>query len=333
MTVYARIATKAASIGAWAAAAVLAAGLVAGPAAAEDLRIGLITPPPHQWSKSAEVIAQRLDKESQGKIKLLVFPSGQLGNEAQMLQQLQTGALDFAFLTVGELTNRDPNYGIFLAPYLVKDAAGAQKILKGPVARKLTDGVQKFGLKGLGWGMAGMRQIVMAGDITGVGGLQGKKIRTVPLAQELDFWKKLGAAPTPMPLPALYDAFANGQVDGMQIDFEGTWNSKYYALAGTIIHSNHMMFPMIAVASARKWQAMPPEEQALIGKIMAEEIDGIVAAYGRIDQDYLDKLKGTEVPIRDADRAYFGPAIDAWYAEWRQKTPLLVELEAEAQQN
>ena len=312
------------------AAAALAGGLTAAPAMAEDLRIGLITPPPHQWSKSAEVIAKRIDEASKGRIKLLVFPSGQLGNEAQMLQQLQTGALDFAFMTLGEFANRDPSYGIFLAPYLVDDAAGAQKLLKGEVAHKLTDDVKKFGLKGLGWGMAGMRQIVMSGDVTDVGGLKGKKIRTIPFAQELDFWTKLGAAPTPMPLPALYDAFANGQVDGMQIDFEGTWNSKYYDHAGTIIHSNHMMFPMLAVASGRKWQAMAPEDQAMIETIMTEEINNIVSAYGRIDQEYLDKLKGTDVPIRDADRAYFGPAIDAWYEEWRTKTPLLVELEAEA---
>lgn len=312
-----------------AATATLAAGLIAGSAQAQQYRIGLITPPPHQWSKSAEVIAKRLDEGSNGRIKLLVFPSGQLGNEAQMLQQLQTGALDFAFLTVGELTNRDPNYGIFLAPYLVKDAAGARRLLKGKVAQKLSDEVTKFGLKGLGWGMAGMRQIVMAGKVESAADIAGKKIRTVPLKQELDFWTKLGAAPTPMPLPALYDAFANRQVDGMQIDFEGTWNSKYYDHAGTIIESNHMMFPMIAVASGRKWQAVPAEDQALIEKVMSEEIDNIVAAYAKIDADYLAQLKTTKVPVIKVDRAFFGKAVDAWYAEWSEQTPLLGALEAD----
>lgn len=312
-----------------AATAAFAAAFVAGSAQAQQYRIGLITPPPHQWSKSAEVIAKRLDEGSNGRIKLLVFPSGQLGNEAQMLQQLQTGALDFAFLTVGELTNRDPNYGIFLAPYLVKDATGARRLLKGKVAQRLSDEVTKFGLKGLGWGMAGMRQIVMAGKVESAADIAGKKIRTVPLKQELDFWTKLGAAPTPMPLPALYDAFANRQVDGMQIDFEGTWNSKYYDHAGTIIESNHMMFPMIAVASGRKWQTIPAEDQALIEKVMAEELDNIVAAYAKIDADYLAQLKTTKVPVIKVDRAFFGKAVDDWYAQWSEQTPLLGALEAD----
>jgi TRAP-type C4-dicarboxylate transport system substrate-binding protein len=103
------------------AAALLAAAPFA--AVAEEFRIGLITPPPHQWTKTAQAAADEITKSSDGRVELLVFPSGQLGNEAQMLQQLQTGALDFAFLTLGEFANRDPNYGIFLAPYLVDDVA------------------------------------------------------------------------------------------------------------------------------------------------------------------------------------------------------------------
>lgn len=313
------------------AAAVMVAGLLAGTAQAEQYRLGLITPPQHQWSKSAVTVAERVKAETNGRVEILTFPSGQLGNEAQMLQQLQTGALDFAFMTLGEFANRDPNYGVFLAPYIVDDAAGARKILKGGVAGKLLDGVNKFALKGFGWGMAGMRQIVMRGPVASVDDLSGKKVRTVPFAQELDFWTRIGAAPTPMPLPALYDAFANGQVDGMQIDFEGTWNSKYYEHAGAIIASNHMMFPMIAVGSGRKWQTIPAADQAVIERVMAEELDSIVGAYGDIDASYLEKLKTTDVPVVTADRTFFGGAIDQWYLSWREKTPLLKDLEAEAE--
>lgn len=308
----------------------LALGLAAGSAMAQTYRIGLITPPAHQWTKSAEDIAKRVQEESGGRIELLVFSSGQLGNESQMLQQLQTGAVDFAFLTLGELANRDENYGILLAPYLVKDVAGARAVLKGPVAGQLLEGVDKFGLKGLGWGMAGMRQILMKGPIASVGDLQGKKIRTVPLAQELDFWTRVGAAPTPMPLPALYDAFANGQIDGMQIDFEGSWNSKYSEHAGTMLQSDHMLFPMIAVASGRKWQSIAQEDRDILTRVMADEIDKMNGLYADIDAKYKADLQTTSLPIVGADRTFFGPAIDSWYEEWRKRTPLLIELEAEA---
>lgn len=306
--------------------------LMALSAQAEQLRLGLITPPPHEWTLTAGRIAERVKQGTGGRIEVLLFPSGQLGNEAQMLQQMQTGALDFGFFTLGEFSNRDESYGIFTAPYLVADAAAARDLLKGEIAGRMLDGLNRFGLKGLAWGMAGMRQVVMKNAVSSVADMQGRKIRTVPLAQELDFWTRAGLTPTPIPLPGLYDAFANGQVDGMQIDFEGTWNSKYYDNAGTILHSDHMMFPMIAAASGRKWQAMAEADRELIASVMAEEMDAMTGRYAGIDADYLARLEGTGVPVIRADRAFFGAAVEDWYAEWRKRTPLLIELEAEAAQ-
>lgn len=299
-------------------------------ATAEEYRLGLITPPPHQWTITAQDAAAQITDQTEGRVELLVFPSGQLGNEAQMLQQLQSGALDFAFLTLGEFANRDPNYGIFLAPYLVDDVAGAREVLRGETAQELIDGVARFGLVGFGYGMAGMRQIVMADEVADVTDLQGQRIRTIPFAPELAFWEHVGAAPTPMPLPALYDAFANGQVDGMQIDFEGTWNTRYFEHAGSIIESNHMMFPMIAVGSDRKWQEVSEADRTAIEAVMADALDGLVASYAEIDSRYLGELQGTDVPVLTVGREFFGAAIDDWYAEWRETAPLLNQIEAEA---
>jgi tripartite ATP-independent transporter DctP family solute receptor len=295
--------------------------------------MGLITPPPHQWTVTANAAADEIRERTEGRIDILVFPSGQLGNEAQMLQQLQTGAMDFAFFTLGEFSNRDANYGIFLAPYIVDDVAGARQLLRGETAKKLLDGMADFGLVGLGWGMAGMRMIVASHAVETVDDLKGKKIRTVPFAPELAFWEELGAAPTPMPLPALYDAFANGQVDGMQIDVEGTWNSKYYEHAKSILISDHMMFPMAAIASGRKWGTIPEADRSIVQEVFSEKLDGLVAGYAEIDADYRAKLETTDVPVKEVDRAWFGPAVDSWYARWREEAPMLKELEAETAGN
>ncbi|MEN9063156.1 TRAP transporter substrate-binding protein [Ponticoccus litoralis] len=303
------------------------------PAGAEDYRLGLITPPAHQWTQTAQAAAAEIAEATEGRVNILVMPSGQLGNEARMLQQLQTGAIDFAFLTAAEFANRDDDFGIFYAPFLAQDTETAARLLKGAVAQTLLDRMGAFGLRGLGWGMAGMRQVVTAAEVTAEGGaaqLAGQRIRTVPLAPEMDFWSGLGAAPTPMPLPALFDAFANGQVDAMQIDHEGTWNAGYWRHAGTVIDSRHMIFPMAAVASARKWQAMAEGDRAVVQDIMARQIAGMVALYGEIDAASLAGLREAGVPVISVGRDWFGPAVDAWYAEWRQKAPLLEDLEREA---
>jgi TRAP-type transport system periplasmic protein len=311
-------------------AVAVALALLIGPVAAENYRLGLITPPPHQWTIHAEEAANEIREATDGRVDILIFPSGQLGNEAQMLQQLQTGAIDFAFLTVAEFANRDPNYGAFLAPYLVENIDQARSLLSGPAAQSLLDGMSNFGLVGLGWSTAGMRTVIMRDDINTVADLAGKKVRTVPNAPELDFWSLLGAAPTPMPLPALYDALANGQVDGAQLDHEGTWNTRYYTHTRTILDSRHAMFPMIAVASARKWQTISEDDQAAIKEVMSQQLDSIVTSYGELDDRFMGELEGTPARVMTVDREWFGEAIDAFYDTWRERAPILVDLEAEA---
>ena len=308
----------------------VAALLVAGSAQAADYRMSMITPPSHQWTKSATDMAARINERTEGRVNIVIFPSGQLGPESQIMQQMQTGALDFAFLTLGELANRDDDFGILAAPYLVPDIVTAGKLLNGETTAKLDEKLPSFGLKGLGWALSGMRQVVMGDKVETVDQLAGKKIRTIPYAPELDLWSGLKAVPTPMPLPSLYDAFANGQIDGMQIDLEGTWNSKYYANAGVVLNSDHGMFSMLAAASGRKWAQIPPEDQAIIAEEFATETANIVEAYAKLEQEFLANLEATDVSVVKVDRAWFGPAIDAYYQQWKTKSPLFEGLLQEA---
>ena len=225
------------------------------PATAKDFRIGLITPPPHIWTKAAEAFGAELAEKSGGTHSLTVFPARQLGNEAEMLQQLQTGALDMAFMTVAEVSNRAPDLGAFYAPYLANDVAHAGRILRSDTARSLLDQLPAtVGVVGTGYGMAGLRQIVSRGKVTSAADLAGLKLRITPFEPILDFYNALGSAPTPMPLPSVYDALANGQVDAIDMDAELIWVLKYYENADTIVQSDHMMFPMVGLVSARSGQ-------------------------------------------------------------------------------
>ncbi|MCV6624852.1 MAG: TRAP transporter substrate-binding protein DctP, partial [Cellvibrionaceae bacterium] len=124
-------------------------------------RLGLITPPPHRWTQTAQDFATALKHNSENQMQLSVFPSGQLGNEAQMLQLLQTGAIDFAFFTTSELANRLPEFAAFYRPHLAEDANHAAAILRSDSAREILSKAESLGLIGLGFGMAGMRQILL----------------------------------------------------------------------------------------------------------------------------------------------------------------------------
>ena len=312
----------------------LAAGalcLAALPAAAAEFRLGLITPPNHVWTKAAEAFGAELAEASGGAHSVSVFPAQQLGNEAQMLQQLQTGALDMSFMTVAEVSNRVPNLGAFYAPFLADDIAHQARILRSGAAREMLDVLpQEVGVVGVGYGSAGLRQIVSRGQIETAADLAGLKLRITPFDPILDFYNALGAAPTPMPLPAVYDALANGQVDAIDMDVELIVALKYYEHADTILISNHMMFPMVGLISGRVYAGLSDEDKALVTELMAKHVDSTLDTYAEKEGPWIEQLAGVGKTYKVVGPEFFGDAAAAWEATWSEKAPSLGALRAVA---
>ena len=311
-----------------------AAGLVAVPAAAQEMRIGLITPPSHVWSQAAMAMGEDLSEATDGRITLQVFPGGQLGNEAQMLQQLQTGALDMSFMTVAEISNRVPEFGAFYAPFLADDIAHAVRIIRSDVAASLLDLLpEEAGVVGLGYGSAGMRQIVSRNEVTTAADLNGLKIRITPVDAFRDFYNALETAPTPMPLPAVYDALANAQVDAIDMDAELIWAMRYFEQAPTVLETNHALFPMVGLVSGRVWAGLSAEDRALITETMRRHLDATLDTYVERDPEWMAMVEAEEsVNYSRVDREFFAEAVEAWEAIWADRAPILSELRAVAEE-
>lgn len=312
-------------------AAAAALLVLASPVAAKEFRLGLITPPPHVWTKAAAAFGEELAEKSGGAHSVSVFPARQLGNEAQMLQQLQTGALDMAFLTIAEVSNRVPNMGAFYAPYLADDISHAAAILRSDTARDMLAVLpQEAGVVGVGYGSAGMRQILSRGEVNSAEDLKGLKLRITPFDPILDFYNLLGAAPTPMPLPAVYDALANGQVDAIDMDVELINVLKYHEHADTIVVSNHMMFPMVGLISARVYAGLSAEEKAMVTELMAKHVDSTLDVYIAKEGGWTENLKTVGKTFKMVDASFFGDVIGKWEEIWAAKAPSLSDLRATA---
>jgi len=293
-------------------------------AEAREFRLGLITPPRHAWTLSAVAFGEALEQATEGRHSVVVYPSQQLGNEAQILQQLQTGAVDMAFLTLAEVSNRVPDFGAFYAPFLVADIEGVVELLRSEKAQTMLDRLpQTIGVVGIGYGTAGMRQVLSRSSIDSVDDLRGKKLRITPFAPIRDFYQLLGAAPTPMPLASVYDALANGQVDAIDMDMESIIKLRYYELADTIIVSNHMGFPMVGLVSARVWVRLDEEDRLMVQALMRAELDRLLDNYVDEEKVFEARLRETDVTILDVGPEFFGNAPERWDAIWQQKSPAL----------
>jgi len=298
--------------------------------AARELKIGLITGPSHNWTQAMQSFSEALKKESGGRLSAAVFPAGQLGNEATMIQQMQTGALDMGFLTLAEFSNRNANFGAFFAPYLTRDVSHAAKVLKGKEAATVLDQLSDQGLAGLGFGLGGMRHVLSRAAAPNAAALKGKKFRITPFAPLRDFYQFAGIVPTPIPLPGLFDALANGQIDGADVDLELVWTLKLFQQAKHLVLTKHMMFPVVSVMSGRVFAGMSQPDRQLVRRVMAVELDKLFAKYAQAEGEWLTQIRGTGIEVLQVGREFFGDVASAWEKHWSPSAPSLPKLRAEA---
>jgi len=312
-----------------AAGAAALAVLGGGAASAKEFRLGLITPPPHIWTKAAEAFGADLEEATGGAHSLQVFPAQQLGNEAQMLQQLQTGALDMAWLTTAEITFRVPDMAALHAPFLVDNIEDAAKVLRSDLAREILGTLPRAtGTVGVCYAMIGMRQLVLREQIDSAADLSGQRIRITPAPAISDFFEMFGAAPAPMPLPAIYDALANGQIDGLDMDYESIINFRYYEHAPHLLETNHHMFGMVALISAPVWAQLSEEDRALITDATQMHCDRTIDRFVEEEEDKLARLReapGIQI-TEDVGREFFGDIVECWDAEWGEQTPYVARM-------
>ena len=295
-----------------------------------EFKIGLITGPTHFWTQTMQAFGESLKSASGGRLSAVVFPAGQLGNEPAMIQQMQSGALDMGFLTAAEFSNRIANFGALFTPYLTRDVEHAARLLKGNEAKRMLETVDDLGMAGLGFGLGGMRHVLSRTPAATAAELQGKKFRITPFAPLRDFYTLVGIAPTPIPLPGLFDALANGQIDGADVDLELVWNLKLFQQARHLIATNHMMFPVVAVMSGKVFAALPTADRQLVRTVMNAELDKLFARYAQSEGEWLQQIKGAGIDVTTPGSAFFGDVTAHWEQQWAPQAPSQARLRAEA---
>lgn len=296
-------------------------------AQAKELRLGLITPVGHSWNKAALVLADKLKAATSGRLTMTVFHSGQLGNESAMMQQLQSGALDMGFIQAAELGSRVPHLAAINAPYLVRSTPAVAKFVRHPEVLKLFDVLPSTtGTIGLGWGITGMRAIFSSKDLQSLADIKGMKLRINPTPVYRDFYQLLGAAPTPIPTPQVYDAMANGQVDGLEADLEFSWNQRFDKVSKVILQMNAVFMPFAAIVSGRVWQTFSAADKDLITKLVKETLDEQIDGLAANEPNLIENFKKAPIPIRQVAVADTEAIIAAFDKIWLPQAPVITNL-------
>lgn len=300
-------------------------GDVVGDHGSHTLRMGIGLSENSPQFISSQYFGEILEKRTDGRITVNVFPNSQLGDDVQMLEMLQTGTLDMTYPSSSAATSYVEELAVFDLPFLLPSREAAIEVLQSDVALELLEGFEDSGLKPLAFSENGYRQLSNSArpietpeDVAGLD-VRGLSVRTMENPVHLDIWETLGANPTPMAFGELFSAMEQGVVDGQENPWSTILTSNFHEVQDYGTETRHVYTPFIMMLSERTWDSMAPEYQEVVmeaARQSAEYEIQLSAEYDEWSREQLEE-RGMEITrLNDEQLAAFQEAVQPVYEEW-----------------
>jgi TRAP-type transport system periplasmic protein len=293
------------------------------------IKYGHVGPPIHPQHLGALAFAKYVNEQSKGEIEVQVFPLGQLGGERSMTEQVQAGTLHMTAITAGVLANFVPEMGIIEMPFVYPNREVAYKVLDD---KEVKDRFVKFcdpkGFVFIGYTENEFRDMTNSKHpIKRPDDLKGLKIRVVESPVFIDTFKALGANPTPLPFPEIYNALQQKVIDGQDNPLFTSVMMKFTEVNKFATVTNHILTECPVVVNKKFWASLTPEQQKIFRDAAEVQIKVNREGNAKGRTEAAEKAKAQKVDVyvltnadRDAFKAAVKPVLDKYRgvygAEW-----------------
>ncbi len=278
-----------------AAGAAVALPLVSRPASAATLRYAHVGSPGDVQTRFAEELAALARQRSNGRTEIRVFGNSQLGGVSEMVDGVQTGAIQMAHHEFASLTKYVPELGVFNAPYIYRDgrhALAATDPENSPVVREMNDRlVQSAGIRIVGRMYRGPRHITARFPVRRPEDLRNRPFRAVPLDLWVSMVRGFGAIPTPVEVSELPTALMTGVVVGQENPLTMINANKLFEVQSHVSLTGHMLSVLAVFANDRAWQRLPADERQAVSAALTEKANESLAWAEAADVDLVQELR------------------------------------------
>src|SRR3989339_1465215 len=225
----------------------------------------------HPIHQAMIYLAKRALEKSDSTLIIDIYPSEQLGNEKDCIEQLQFGILSMTKVSSSPLESFVPKMKVFALPFLFRNAEHKWKVLNGHIGRELLLACEPKGVRGLCYYDAGARSFyTKSKPILRPDDLKGLKIRTQQSPMAIEIIKVLGGSPTPISWGELYTALQQGVVDGAENNPPSFHLSRHYEVCKYYALNEHTAVPDVIIISTVVWNSLTEEERNILRQAARE---------------------------------------------------------------
>ena len=308
----------------WSTWALLGLGLL-GCQGTDDVRVlklahGLdVTHPVHL---AMDHLAQRLEELSRGTMRVEIHPSGQLGEERELIEMLQIGSIAMTKVSASPLESFVPEMTVFSIPYLFRDEEHLWSVLNGEIGERLLLAGEDFYLRGLCYFDAGPRSFYTTErPLRTPQDLSGLKIRVQKSITSTRMVQSLGGSATPIDWGELYSALQQGVVDGAENNLPSFFLSRHYEVSRFLTLDEHTWVPDVLLISTHVWESLDPHEREWLREAVASSVTEQRRLWKAASEHALAEVRAAGVEIIRPDLAGFRQAAEPMFESY-EGTPL-----------
>lgn len=213
----------------------------------------------------ASSFAEEVSRLSDGKMKITVYPQSTLGGDRELMESCKDGDIPFVVQSPAPQVSFMPQLCVFDAPCVFEDIQDARDTIDGEEFQKIIKGIYKeAGYNLLGTADQCFRVMTSAKKFTGFESFKGQKIRTMENSYHIQFWKQMGANPTPMSFSEVYIGLQQGTIDAQENAYEIIVSAKLYEQQKYVIYTNAVPDFTTLIVSDEFYQGLSKEQQEVI---------------------------------------------------------------------
>ncbi|WP_228386813.1 TRAP transporter substrate-binding protein [Ornithinicoccus halotolerans] len=272
---------------------------------------------------SVDYFADILDERSDGRITVSLFPNSQVGDDLQMMNNLQSGTLEMTMPSTSPATSIVPELQLFDLPFLFPTPEEADAVLDGEIGQSMLDSFEGSGIKGLAFAENGYRQLTNSQHaVSSPEDVQGLDIRVMENPIQVSIWETLGANPTSMAFGEVFSALEQGVVDGQENPWSTILTSRFNEVQDYASETRHVYSPFIIMIGEEFYNGLSEEDQQLIQEAAEQSRDYQRQISREMDTYSKEQLasQGMEVTeLSEEELAAFQEATQPVYEQWRDE--------------
>lgn len=274
---------------------------------------------------AANFFKEEVEKNSDGEIKVDIYPGAQLGGERDVLESLQNGTVEMSLITTVTFDSVTPVFNGLSLPFLFENNEQFHAVLRGETMKKALDTLSDMNIKALGVISGGIRHFGTTDKpIKSLDDMKGLKMRAAENEMISDAFKALGAIPVTVPYADMFSAVQTGVVDGLSFDLHTWYSEGFYEMVDHISLVYDMPISALLAINLDTYNSLSDENKKIINDAAKKMEEYSAKKLEEFEATAIEKLKEKNIQIHDnIDIKPFQEKMEPVYKKYGEKDPMI----------